>query len=571
MSRWTADFETTTQKDDCRVWAWIVVNVDKPEEYLTGNDISTFIDFLGAKKYGKSKKLWFHNLAFDGEFIFNYILRSGFEWIYERKYLKNNRFSTLISDTGKFYSIDLMTNDCKIQILDSLKLLNSSVDKIAHDFKLSISKLSIDYSAVREKGHQLTEEEKAYILNDAKIMALALKQLFDKGFTKMTAGSNALKFYKNVIGGEKQFRDIFPVLSCDEFIRKSYKGGFTYLNEKYANKNIGEGQVYDVNSLYPSVLHSPYLYPYAQPEYYLGEYKNDKNYPLFVQRFRCSFDLKKGYLPTIQIKTNRFAFIPTEYCKSSNDIEVELTLTSVDLKLFLEHYEVYNMEYIDGYKFKAKTGLFDEYIDTWYTAKTEAKVTKNAVLSQLAKLLLNSLYGKFATNPRVQSKAPYLGEDGIVHYRLLQPETREPLYIPVGTFVTSYARNVTIRAAQKCYDRFIYADTDSLHLIGTETPPIDVDQLRLGAFKLESVFTQAKFLRSKLYMEYGREPDEPEGSEEWKITGAGMPPATKKEVTYENFDYGANFGGKLRPLHVPGGIVLVDTDFTIRVDKQKQT
>lgn len=564
MSRWTADFETTTQKDDCRVWAWIAVNVDKPDEFYIDNDISTFVEFLGNKKHGESKKVWFHNLAFDGEFIFNYILRNGFEWIHERKYLKNNRFSTLISDTGKFYSIDLMLNDCKCQIMDSLKLLNSSVEKIAHDFKLPISKLSIDYRAEREIGHILTEDEKAYILNDAKIMALALKQLFDKGFTKMTAGSNALKFYKNAVGGEKQFRDIFPVLNCDDFIRKSYKGGFTYLNEKYANKDIGQGRVYDVNSLYPSVLHSPYLYPYGQPEYYIGKYEDDKKYPLFVQRFRCSFEVKENYLPTIQIKTNRFAFIPTEYCKSSKDIEVELTLTCVDVKLFLEHYNVYNMEYIDGYKFKAKAGLFDEYIDTWYQAKTEAKKTKNAVLSQLAKLLLNSLYGKFATNPKVQSKAPYLGEDGIVHYRLLQPETREPLYIPVGTFVTSYARNVTIRAAQKCFDRFIYADTDSLHLIGNEKPPIDVDQYKLGAFKLESVFTKAKFLRSKLYMEYGREPDEPEGSEEWKITGAGMPPATKKEVDYSKFDYGATFGGKLRPLHVPGGIVLVDTDFTIR-------
>lgn len=564
MSRWTADFETTTQKDDCRVWAWVAVNVDDPEEFYIDNDIATFIDFLGNKKYGKSKKVWFHNLSFDGEFIFNHILRHGFEWYNDRKDLKNNRFTTLISDTGKFYSIDIMVNDCKAQIMDSLKLLNASVDKIAHDFKLPITKLSIDYRAKREQGHILTDEEKYYILTDAKIMALALRQLFEKGFTKITAGSNALNFYKKSIGGEKQFRDIFPILQCDDFIRKSYKGGFTYLNPKFANKEIGKGKVFDVNSLYPSVLHSPYLYPYGQPEYYIGQYKQDEKYPLFVQRFRCSFDLKGGYLPTIQIKTNRFAFIPTEYCTTSKDIEIELTLTSVDLKLFLEHYNVYNIEYIDGYKFKARSGLFDEYIDMWYTAKSEAKRTNNAVLKQLSKLLLNSLYGKFATNPKAQSKAPYLGDDGIVHYRLLQPETRDPVYIPVGTFVTSYARNVTIRAAQKCYDRFIYADTDSLHLIGHENPDIDIDDYKLGAFKLESIFTKAKFLRSKLYMEYSREPTEPEGSEEWKITGAGMPDSTKKLVEYTNFDYGKTFGGKLRPLHVPGGIVLVDTEFTIR-------
>ena len=33
-----------------------------------------------------------------------------------------------------------------------------------------------------------------------------------------------------------------------------------------------------------------------------------------------------------------------------------------------------------------------------------------------------------------------------------------------------YARNVTIRTAQKLHDRIIYCDTDSIHLIGTEIP-----------------------------------------------------------------------------------------------------
>ena len=120
----------------------------------------------------------------------------------------------------------------KVTILDSLKLLNFSVDKIAKDFKLPINKLSIDYKAKREVGHILTPEEISYIRNDVEIMARALKIMFDEGLTKMTIGSNALSIYKEM---NQRFDTYFPVLPAqvDKDIRRSYKGGFTYLNPLY--------------------------------------------------------------------------------------------------------------------------------------------------------------------------------------------------------------------------------------------------------------------------------------------------------------------------------------------------
>ena len=84
--------------------------------------------------------------------------------------------------------------------------------------------------------------------------------------------------------------------------------------------------------------------------------------------FTCNFELKKNYIPTIQLKNN-LSFIPNEYVTSSNGEDVTLCLTSVDMALFKEHYNIYNIEYHSGWKFKGTTGLFKEYIDYWNGVK----------------------------------------------------------------------------------------------------------------------------------------------------------------------------------------------------------
>ena len=53
-------------------------------------------------------------------------------------------------------------------------------------------------------------------------------------------------------------------------------------------------------------------------------------------------------------------------------------------------------------------GIFTEYIDKWITRKNEATISGNKGQRTLAKLMLNALYGKFATSLDVQSKIPYM-------------------------------------------------------------------------------------------------------------------------------------------------------------------
>ena len=459
---------------------------------------------------------------------------------------------------GSWYSIEIYWKKFKKRyvktvIYDSMKLMNFSVDKISKDFLgEEVKKLEIDYKLPRPKGYKMTDQEREYIQNDCIIVGKALKEIFAMGLNNMTIGSCALAEFKKTCS--REFRNWFPLLNIeiDKIIRKAYKGGFTYLQPKYTNKGVS-GCVFDVNSLYPSVMYYSKL-PIGSPVYYEGEYQEDKYYPLYITHIQCSFRLKKGYLPTIQLK-NDFRFMATEYITSSKDAIIDMYLTSVDLKLFMEHYHIDYISYVCGFKFAECQNVFKEYIDKWYEVKNTCTGAKKAT----AKLMLNSLYGKFATNPERQTKIPYYDWDTeMVDFTLSDIEVGDPVYTPMGAFITAWARDKTIRSAQSLYDRFIYADTDSLHLEGLEIPTeIDVDQKRLGAWKHESSFSKGVFIRAKTYME-----QDIDGNIDVKC--AGMPKNVKGQVTFDNFKIGSSFGGKLQPKRTIGGVVLEEVDFTIK-------
>lgn len=592
-----ADFETTTDPADVRVWAVCAVDIDTLETVYMGNSLDGFMKWLADK----NTVCYYHNAKFDLEFVFPWLFNNGF--VHSREH-KAKTFDTLISDDGIVYSarvtFEKLNKKYKaVTFYDSLKKLPFKVSTIAKAFELEDRKLSIDYDEYRAPGHELTPEEKAYIVNDCRIVAAALKIQFEQGLKRMTNASDAMNAYKEIVS-KNRFSQWFPVLpvGLDLDIRRAYKGGYVYLNPKYRNRAGMQGITLDVNSLYPSVMYDRPL-PYGYPMFFEGKPQPDQVYSIFIVHMKCCFELKPGHLPCLQLKNNR-RFIETEYLTTSEDEDghnepVEMWLTSVDYQLMLDHYEISEETYINGFKFKAVSGMFKEYIDYWM----HIKETTTGALRQLAKLMLNSLYGKFATNPKAFQKVPRMDEDGVVRYDVInekycrehglpEPEMREPVYTAMGCFITAYAREKTIRSAQAVYDRFIYADTDSLHLVGQDAPDgLEIHPTKLGAWKNEGTFINSKYLRAKTYMESTHEtkPDTlrnyarflcspftdwvkrgPEGIEASvrKVTCAGMPDNVKEKVTYENFKPGATFDGKLLPRRYPGGIVLTDTTFTIK-------
>ena len=83
MRKFTCDFETTTDPEDCRVWAWALCEIGHPENFLYGNDIYGLMEWCYNQK--DNIRLYFHNLKFDGEFIVNWLLEADFKFVKERK------------------------------------------------------------------------------------------------------------------------------------------------------------------------------------------------------------------------------------------------------------------------------------------------------------------------------------------------------------------------------------------------------------------------------------------------------------------------------------------------------
>lgn len=579
-----ADLETTTDPEDCRMWAWAIVEVGH-----TDVEVGTTWDRFFEKIFEESCTIYFHNIKFDGDFILVQLYERGFDLVKETRKMPDYTFSTMISDKGQFYSITIQRGKTKVTMRDSLKVLPMPVAAIAKGFGMEMSKGSIDYDLPRPPGYRLTAQEIDYIKRDVLIVAKALETLHAEGLTATTQAGNALQDYKKLLdkGQFKRWYPTPPVWKHDE-LAQSYKGGFTWANPRYQGQVIGEGLVLDKNSMYPWVMSTKPM-PVNEPIFFEGKYQHDNLYPLYIQRIRCQFEIKPDHIPTIQIKMagpwamaqylTTSTVTKTKKDGSTEIVETEavLTLTNIDLKLFLEHYNVYNLEYLDGYKFRQSYGIFTEYISKWYKRKEKATLEKNKPMRQISKLMLNALYGKFGTNPHAKNKWPYYDAGKIKYVNDPEETDKKPIYVPVAAFVTSYAREECIRCAQKVYDRFLYADTDSLHLIGLDPPDLDIDPVRLGAWKCEGIFRRGKYLRAKSYVEeiYDLSDEEiaqvlvdgivpPETDYELKVTCAGMPKDCYPSVTFDNFQVGSEFPGKLKPVHVPGGTVLIPTPFSIK-------
>lgn len=660
------DFETTVYKGQVMTEVWASACVEMYTE-----DVHIFHSIEEQFNYLVNQNcnvvIYYHNLKFDGAFWLSYLLldkkykqavmRTGKEitdvkWLPEKS-MANKSFKYSISDKGMWYSIIIKVNNHIIEIRDSLKLLPFSVERIGNSFKTKHRKLHMEYKGFRYAGCDITDSEKEYIANDVLVVKEALEIMFSQGHSKLTIGSCCLSEFKNICRGSTKFfleyKEMFPDLykiyidknvygysTAGEYIRRSYRGGWCYLVKGKENKVYHNGTTGDVNSLYPSMMSSESgnRYPIGEPKFWSGNYIPDEaqySDKYYFIRIKTRFYLKENMLPFIQIK-NSFLYKGTEALESSDiydsrtgeyythytdidgnlcDTRVELTMTMTDFILFKEHYNLVDFEILDGCYFYTEIGIFDEYIDRY----REMKQNNTGALRELAKLFLNNLYGKMASSTDSSFKYAYIKDDKSIGFYPVHEENKQAGYIPIGSAITSYARNFTIRAAQQNYygvDKagFIYADTDSIHC---DLPPeqikgIKVDDKAFCCWKLESCWDKAIFTRQKTYIEHVvAENCIPIDKPYNNIKCAGMPKRCKdlfelsmtddldingytdvdtlefKEWTdeereflfnsetnepikrsYDDFKIGLKIPGKLRPKRIIGGILLTDTTYEMR-------
>lgn len=652
-----ADFETTVYsgQETTQVWAAAIVKL-WTEDVQIYHSIDELFDFLTMQTVNTI--VYFHNLKFDGEFWLNFLLtKTSYRQCYyqpdpevdsgsftDRKFMKSGEFRYSISDKGMWYTILIKHGNYYIELRDSLKLLPISVEKMGKSFGTKHKKLSMEYEGFRYPGCPISDDEKAYIANDVLVVKEAIEIMYNQGHRNLTIGSCCLGEYKAVCPlyeFDKAFPDLYAIPidqetfgypTMGDYIRASYRGGWCYVVDKKRNRKFKNGTTADVNSLYPSMMHSESgnRYPVGEPTFWIGDeipeeaQQPDKYY--FI-RVRFQFQLKRGYLPHIQIKHSPF-YNPVK-CLTTSDIlsridgmyhstiqdldgnivpaTVTMVMTQTDWQLVKDHYNLSNVEILDGCYFRTLIGIFDEYIDKYKAIK----MTSKGATREIAKLFLNNLYGKFATSTDSSFKVARVKEDGSLTYRRIQENAKKPGYIPIGSAITSYARNFTIRAAQKNYHGinkpgFIYADTDSIHC---DLPPeqiegIKVDDNAFCCWKLESCWDEAVFIRQKCYAEHITHDNlKPIEEPYWDIKCAGMPdnckelflasmnPLTQEilkdkdvyamlstdydeeELTFlqtkreiKDFQVGLQIPGKLIPRHIPGGVLLTPTMYTLRKD-----
>ena len=546
---YTFDFETNNsikaiESGYTYVWLWDIcaVSTFKHKFGLTMDSFMRNVIELSKKD---KIVLYSHNLKFDGSFVLDYLLNNGYVWDEE---LKTARSYCCIIDTRLvFYSITFNTGYNTVELRDSLKKIPSSVEDIAKAWKLPILKGEIDYRLDRPKGYIPTDEELAYINNDTEIVARVMKDLYKEGMTCLTASADAIKSFKKSIGGLDMFNLIYPQLSLevDDFIRKAYTGGVCMVAPKYKGVELHNVYCYDVNSMYPSVMLQELL-PYGAPVYYKGKYEEDKAFPLYIQHLKVCMKVKDGKYPSVM---RRVMFrVNNEYIEDTGVDMVELYLAKPDYELMLNQYDILDIEYLDGYKFKGSNKIFEKYITTNY----ELKCNNTGAIKQLAKLRLNSLYGKFASNPRRSTIQPYIDENGVVKFIVLNHYLVDPIYTAVSVFTTAYAHVKLFDAIERNHDIFVYCDTDSIHTVG-KAQGIPIDEQLIGAWKEEKYYYDFKALAQKTYMGIG---------EKTYIKVAGAPKKVKEQIVYDEFEFGRTYSVKLAPKRVKGGTVLMDTTFT---------
>ena len=287
---------------------------------------------------------------------------------------------------------------------------------------------------------------------------------------------------------------------ANKFIAPSMRGGMTYVNMDYVGKELENGGVLDVNSLYPFILSE-----YAIPSVYKGS--TDDIEPNMDKYFICQIKRLKATL-----KSHRHPFLKrsTTYTKDKiyekeldwvgkeKDGVHDTVLCSVDVNWLFENYDVEEIEYGKVFYFeedKTFTDSVREHIVYWRDKKENAPDT---ISRNYAKFMLNTIWGRWGMFEKEVDEGA----------RKIDVGDKDTNYVS-AIFTTAYAR-VYLNKMMNWFDEdLIYTDTDSVHfLFGNKVKDekdLEVklgkllDGNKFGMWDFEKKWTKAKYMKAKTY------------------------------------------------------------------------
>lgn len=347
-------------------------------------------------------------------------------------------------------------------------------------------------------------------------------------------------FYKQGIKYErfskksaKRKKQIKELNFNNSLVKSSYKGGLNYVNPKYQNQWLDKRiYQYDINSMYPWIYSS-----FPMPDS-LTRQKVDNINKLDLGiivikslKAKCKddkFPLLKLKTDTLYAKTGnkQSAKNIDEYCYEFYYDNV-FSITNMEYQYLLENYDIENIEILAMYKYERNYLLetaFKDYCKYWYNQKKIARDKDDGVKAYFAKLMLNSVYGKFGQYGKQYSEYHYEIEDNT----LTKIETNKTLDkfkadVLVASYITGYGRVYLANAINNIrLDNFVYCDTDSIHCFNSPDEiesKIKFNDLpnnefnfynilsikgigigkELGEFKLEGHSDLSKYIQNKTY------------------------------------------------------------------------
>lgn len=181
----------------------------------------------------------------------------------------------------------------------------------------------------------------------------------------------------------------------------------------------------------------------------------------------------------------------------------------------------YKIEVLWGYTFKTDI-VFEDYVDFLFNLRSQ--YPSSHPLNFIAKILLNSLYGRFGMDDNFPTiniihkdyyadfenkyfdsiiKTTEIEDYKLVEYQTIQVESENSIHntnIALAAAITAYSRIYMSQFKNNPEIKLYYTDTDSIYV--DEDSKIDpnlIDNKMLGKLKLENTCEKAIFLSPKVY------------------------------------------------------------------------
>lgn len=318
-----------------------------------------------------------------------------------------------------------------------------------------------------------------------------------------TVAGNAYNAFLRMMPSDTSHWRLKPTV--EEAIRKAYHGGIVYLTT--CGKVHPEVFCYDINSSYPNVMRR-YGVPCGNP---VKVVEYDSEHPgFYLCHVRCT-------------ERDMFHFIPYRTPEGAlrwTYGEFETWITSDELEAGLAH--GYEIEVIKGYVFPRLEYPFTDFVSECERLR---KLFKGQSLEMVAKLMQNSLYGKFGSKPMQHEyifTAQYVGsetgfvpcvdeDDGLLSdcaYTRMAERDSEYMLPHWAAWITAHARLELVKIIDICgYDNFLYCDTDSVTCLRPGSERIQASGIvgsEYGQVKHEATYIDWVSYAPKYYVARGK-------------------------------------------------------------------